>query len=127
MKTSSKLSISHPKKLLFLLQFPKLLTTALTARAIGVNESTVYRWLEKDKEFKKAMQEIKKKIDSKRLEEAEVEIHRRGLDKSDLLLIFETKALDPDRYRERVPDRVIGDITVKLEIPRREYPQLKEG
>jgi len=112
------IKIKHPKKLAFLENYPKFLFATKTAEAIGIDESTHYEWLNGDKAYSQAFQEIKKKIYAKRLEENEAEIHRRGLNKSDLLLIFETKALAPERYREKPPEtRLIGDITVKLSVP----------
>ena len=106
------------KKQAFLDNYPKFLRTTRTAAAIGVNECTIYRWLARDDTFKQAMQEVKKRIDKDRLEENEAEIHRRGLEKSDLLLMFETKKLEPE-YRERplIDKAIIGDITVKLPYP----------
>jgi len=127
--------IKHPKKRLFLETYPKLLRTVKTAEAIGVNESTVYRWLEADKLFQQALQALKKRIDTDRLEEVEAEIHKRALEglskQSDILLIFEAKSLDPGKYREKpamIP--ISGDIIVRHMIPRPpgvEVKQIKEG
>ena len=64
----------------------------------------------------------KKEIDADRLEEIEAELHKRAMDKdvygSTTALIFEAKALNPAKYREKqsVP-LIAGDITIKLAIP----------
>lgn len=121
--------IKHPKKRLFLENYHRLINTKQTAVAIGVNESTVYRWIEGDKLFSQAFQVLKKRIDTHRLEEIEAEIYKRAIGgeskQSDILLMFEAKALDPGKYREKpasIP--ITGDIIVRHLIPR---PQLKEG
>lgn len=120
------------KKAEFLEHYPTFLRTRKTAEAVGITEKTIYRWLEGDKDFKSEMTEVKKKIDTDRLEEVEKEIHRRGMDgeskQSDILLMFEAKALYPERYREKpqlIP--LLGDITVKLAIPPYQAPQIGEG
>lgn len=127
--------ITHPKKKAFLENYGKCLRTYKTAQAIGVNESTVYRWFEADKVFSQVFQVLKKRIDTDRLEEIEVEIHNRALDRdaygSSILLMFEAKALDPGKYREKptaIP--ITGEITVVHKIPRPpgvDVKQLKES
>ena len=103
-----------------------------TRKAIGVSYSNYYAWIG-DEVFSKQCNAIKKEIDTLRLEENLVEVHRRGLEKSDLLLMFETKALAPEIYREKVSEsRFIGDIKIIMAIPGydeslREVKQLKEG
>ena len=126
---------TEEKKQAFLDNYPKFIRATKTAEAIGIDESCHYRWIADDEEYKLAFQAIKKEVDSNRLEENLVEVHRRGLDKSDLLLMFETKALAPEIYREKVAEsRFIGDIKIIMAIPGydeslrlTEVKQLKEG
>ena len=108
--------ITHPKKLAFLENYPRFIRTTLTARAIGVAEVTIYDWRKTDEAFNKAFLEVKKKVETDRLEELEEEMHKRALDKSDLLLIFSVKKLDPS-YREKSETHISGDIVFKSLIP----------
>ena len=110
------------KKQLFLDKYPLLLRATKTAEAIGINECTHYEWLKSDEKYSQAFQEIKKRVDSDRLEQIETEIHNRAMGgeskQSDILLMFEAKALDPGKYREKqaIP-MIMGDITIKMAIP----------
>lgn len=125
--SKSSIETTKRKKQAFLDSYPNFLRATKTALAIGIDESCHYRWLGVDEVYKEAFQAVKKKVDRDRLEENEAEIHRRGLEKSDLLLMFETKKLDPD-YREKVAGALItGDITIKLAIPDYDVPRLKEA
>ncbi len=116
--SKSSVENTKDKKRVFLERYPDFLRATKTANAIGINNETHYDWLKTDEEYSKQFQSLKKRIDSDRLEENLREVHRRGLEKSDLLLMFETKALAPEIYREKVADtRLIGDITIKMAIP----------
>lgn len=108
---------TQEKKQAFLDNYPKLLVATQTAKAIGINEETHYAWLNADEDYSKAFKELKKRIDSLRLEENLKEVHRRGLEKSDLLLMFETKALAPEIYREKVTPLIGGDVKIIMAIP----------
>ena len=44
----------------------------------------------------------------------EAEARRRGLDKSDLLLIFMLKANRPDKFRERQESQHTGEVTIRV-------------
>ena len=125
--------ITHPKQLAYLEAFPKICVTTKTTKAIGVSEKAFYIWVKTSETFKLAITELKKRVDATRLEENVAEVHRRGLEKSDLLLMFETKKLD-NSYRERMD--VIpftGTIKVELSVPRPgelsppETKQIEEG
>lgn len=115
--------IEHPKKLAFLENYPHYARTNLTAYALGLNESTIYVWLKKDETFNQAFQALKKRIDTDRLEQVEKEIHTRAMGNtskmSDVLLMFEAKALNPSKYREKAftETKLTGNITVKMAIP----------
>ena len=128
-------SITHPKKRAFLENYYKFINTKQTTMAIGVCETTPYDWFKTDKVFNEAYLRVKKRIDTDRLEEVEAEIHKRALEglskQSDILLIFEAKSLDPNKYREKpVMIPISGDIIVRHMIPRPpgvEVKQIKEG
>ncbi len=116
----SKSSIQNTldKKRAFLERYPDFLRATKTANAVGINNETHYDWLKTDEGYNKQFQALKKRIDSDRLEENLKEVHRRGLEKSDLLLMFETKALAPEIYREKVvTGPLIGDIKIIMAIP----------
>ena len=130
--TKYKMS-TQEKKQAFLDNYPKLLVIADTAKAIGIGRRSHYDWIEADEVYKAQFIQLKKEIDTLRLEENLVEVHRRGLEKSDFLLMFETKAWAPELYREKQESRqFIGDIKIIMSIPAydetlREVKQLKEG
>lgn len=121
------------KKQMFLDQYPTYLRATKTAIAIGITEWTHYDWLKHDEDYHKAFTALKKKVDADRLEVIEAEIYDRSLDRdaygSSVLLMFQAKAYDPDKYREKVtPGLAIGDITIKLAIPEYDPPlKLTEG
>ena len=133
--------ITHPKKLAFLQNYPKFGISKLTAKAIGIGESTVRAWNRDDKVFFNAFNALKKEIEAEL-----IELHERNIDEvafgektpaqSRIFgSLVRLRAIAPDKYRGKVSDtRLIGDITVKLNIPRpgfKELPeakkQLKEG
>ena len=120
----SKSSIETTKrnKQAFLDNYPNFLRATRTAEAIGIGQVTHYLWLNTDEEYNKAFIELKKRVDSDRLEQIETEIHNRAMGgeskQSDILLMFEAKALDPGKYREKqaIP-MIMGNITIKMAIP----------
>ena len=110
------------KQLQFLENYPKFLRATKTAEAIGINDCTHYDWLKKDEEYSRQFQELKKRIDSDRLEAVESEIYSRSFKEdaygSSTLLMFQAKALNPAKYRDNPPEtRLTGDITIKLAVP----------
>ena len=110
--------ITHPKQRAFLEAYPKFGVTTETTKAIGIGETTIYDWFLKSRPLREAFEAVKKRIDATRLEENIKEVHRRGLEKSDLLLMFETKKLDTS-YREKVTAiHFTGVIKVELAVPR---------
>lgn len=120
----SKSSVETTKcnKQAFLDNYPKFLRATKTAEAVGITDQTHYAWLNTDEKYNKAFKELKKRVDSDRLEEIENEIHDRSLDRdaygSSTLLMFEAKALHPSRYREQVSTHpLIGDIKIIMAIP----------
>lgn len=130
-KEDSK-KITHPKKLAFLENYPRFKKIVETCRATAIGTTKFYGWLKEDSLFQERWEAQKREIDTARLEEYEDELDKRALGKkdarmSDVLLMFGLKSLD-ERYRDRQP-RVpfIGDITIKLSVPERKYPQLQEA
>jgi hypothetical protein len=98
------------------------MTTKQTAEAIGVHEFTPYDWQTRSETYRHAFLALKKKIDNERLERLEKELEKRALGgeskQSDILLMFNLKALDP-KYRDRVPTMPFeGTIKVELSVPR---------
>ena len=134
-QTKDYSNLSENKKA-FLEHYPKFKSIMHTAKAIGINPSTAFRWLnENDKiagdlRFIKLFTQLKKEVLTLSLEEAEAELEDRALGRkpcrmSDILLMFYLKALAPEKYREKAGEtRLVGDITIKLAIPRE---QLVEG
>lgn len=121
MSKASQETTKHNKQR-FLDNYPKFLRATKTAAAIGIGECTHYKWIEADEVYRKAFRELKKRVDSDRLEQIEKEVHDRAMGgtskQSDILLMFEAKALDPGKYREKqaIPT-IVGDITIKMAIP----------
>jgi hypothetical protein len=109
--------IEHPNKLLFLEKYPAFAKITETARAIGISQDLVFYWRNHDEPFARAFEEVKKRVRMTRLEELEAEAYKRAKEKSDLLLMFMVKQLDPS-YRDKFMEaQLTGDITVKLAIP----------
>lgn len=111
--------------------YRELKSVTVASQVIGVNRTTVWRWQEADEQFRNECNSIKKEIADEKLEENEAEIHRRALEKSDLLLMFETKKLDPS-YREQAPPQAPTDVKIYIAIPpydekiRLVRPEIKE-
>jgi len=113
--------VTHPKKRLFLEQYPNFRVSALTCQAVGVAGSTIRSWY-KDEVFHSAFISLKKEIDADRLEKYERELDKRILDvpskQSDILLMFGLKAGHPDKYREKpLTPMMIGNVTIKMDMP----------
>lgn len=93
-----------------------------------VGRTTCWLWRKQDEEFNKACKVAEEVYKGNYLNELEQELKKRSLDKtapmSTVALFFALKAESPEKYREKAPEFAIKDITVKLEIPQREYPQL---
>ena len=123
-KSKETTTITHPKKLAFLQNYPKFGISKLTAKAIGIGESTVRAWNRDDKVFFNAFNALKKEIEAEL-----IELHERNIDnvafgektpaQSRIFgSLVRLRAIAPEKYRERQPEtRLIGDITVKLAVP----------
>jgi len=126
-----KVAIRSHKKHAFLENYPKFNFISKTAQAIGISERIVYFWIKKDENFSQAFQSLKKEV-----EEALVEAHERDVDDisfnpktpANVRILGHTvrlNALAPDRYRPKAGEaKLTGDITIKLNIPERKYPQI---
>ncbi len=103
------------RKRAFLAAFVEHGTVMHAAAAIGIDRRSHQRWMHEDAAYAESFEQAKADV----LDVYEREIHRRGVEGweepvyqggklvgqvrrySDVLLIFRTKALAPERYRER--------------------------
>jgi len=115
-----------PKKEAFLEAYTRIGTVSGGAKGAGVDRRTIYKWLEKDKEFGSRFEEAKETV----TDDLEQEARRRayeGIDKgvywqgqlcdtikeySDTLLIFLLKGNRPEKYRERLQTELSGSLKV---------------
>jgi hypothetical protein len=113
--------ITHPKQRKFLELYPKYMVSSQVCEAMGIGESTPRSWY-KDGVFNNAFITLKKEIEAKRLELYEKELDKRVLEspskQSDILLMFGLKAAHPTKYRDQVSQPLIGNVTIKMDIPR---------
>ena len=120
--------ITHPKKRAFLENYPTLLITRDTCQAIGIGKTTFYRWLNEDSILRDAWNVLKKEVAAHRLEEAEGEAHRRGMAKSDLLLLAELNYLTGGKWSPKTASATfVGDTTILFAFPPAPYEQIVEG
>ena len=122
--------INHPKQRAFLENYPKFKVYKHTAEAIGSAEMTFWHWTERCKDFKEALEALKKRVNQERLQLYEAELDKRALGgvskQSDILLMFALKAEDPDKYREKVNAiPVSGNIVVELAVPQGPEPKIE--
>ncbi len=116
-----------PKKREFLEAYPGIRRVSETAQAVGIAENTVWTWLHRDKEFRKAWELTYVLVSERRRMLYEAELERRALEgkskMADVLLMFSIKGEDPNKYREKpVQQQIIGNLVVKTDIPRPAYP-----
>lgn len=96
------LAQSARQKKAFLEDFATHGTVTAGAKAAGCGRRTVYDWLARDEEFRKAFAESEQQA----IDGLEREAVKRAFAGSDTLLIFLLKGNRPTKYRERV------DVTV---------------
>ncbi len=112
----------------FLIQFAKTGNISATCDALGISRWAIYeRWFETDEEFKALF----KKAELQYLDKLTAECDRRALDKSDILLMFRMKKLDPS-YREtganiNVSIQEVKRIEVRLSLPELPGPTNQTG
>lgn len=122
------------RKRAMLAAYPHYGTVMHAAEAVGIGRRTHTNWLKEDPEYAAAFEAAKEEL----LEVYEREIQRRGVEGweepvyqggqqvgsvrkySDVLLIFRTKALAPERYRDRSTVTVITPDSVEAEIAKLE-------
>ncbi|TXH40692.1 MAG: hypothetical protein E6Q97_39115 [Desulfurellales bacterium] len=90
---------SVAKKAAFLEKYREAGTRLVACRAANVSRSAVFAWEKNDPEFAAAMREAEKEV-VEILENTALQRATRG--GSDQLLIFMLKALDGDKYSERI-------------------------
>jgi len=116
--------VTNDKQKLFLENYHKFMRNKWTAEAIGVDESTVYRWMQRGGVFLQAIQALKKELEPVMIDRHLENIHDITFDvktppQTRLLgSFFELKALD-SRYKDKVlPDiNVSGDIIFRSSMP----------
>lgn len=105
------------KKAEFLAHFSGTCNITKSAKAVGIDRSTVYWWKKHDDQFVLDLDDAKEIA----VEALEDEMHRRAMDGvlkinkygtyreySDTLAIFLAKAHKPDRYNERIRNEITG-------------------
>ena len=137
--------ITHPKQRAFLENYHKFGEITATANAVGTSRFAVWHWQQNGGElFKNAFNALKKEYDAHLLLQHERNLDNIAFDPEAasqsrvLASIFITKALAPDKYREKVATiPFTGNIKLELSVPRPNYgiidvapptvKQLKEG
>jgi hypothetical protein len=116
----------HKKK--FLEKYLKYYMVEPAAKAAGIERSTVYRWLKKDKDFAEKFEQARRDV----LTVLEDEAFRRACKGvaepvfykgeecgevqkfSDRLLITLLKAYAPEKYRERTDQKQSGEVVLRV-------------
>lgn len=83
---------------------------AKACRAAGIGRTAVYAWRDDDDEFSKDW-DAAVEAGTDALEDA---LHDRAVERDTTAAIFLLKGRRPEKYRERVDNRVSGDVTVKV-------------
>ena len=123
--------ITHPKKLLFLEQYPKFNYIMKTSDAVGVDRATVWRWIDSDKVFSHAMQLIKKDIERNLIATHEANIDNVCLNEKTPAQsrifgsLVKLRALSPERYRENQPIKPEREVIYSLTFIMPDGRQLK--
>lgn len=115
-KYDAPANIRAPKKRAYLKAFAACGGYMRACRAAGIHHSTYYDWLDKDKDFRDAMAELKEEY-IEWLEAVADERATRKTRPSDILMIVRLKALRPEVYRER-HDVKVSEAEVDREIER---------
>jgi hypothetical protein len=94
----------------FLAELADTANVTHSAKVAGIDRGTAYELRKVDPQFAAAWDNaIEQSTDA-----MEAEARRRGLDKSDLLLIFMLKANRPDKFRERQESQHTGEVTIRV-------------
>ena len=92
------IQLGNPKQRAFLAAYAKCGNITQAAEVSNVGRRTHYNWMESDPGYVAAFRDACDEA----IDVLEAEARRRALAGSDLLLIFQLKALRPDVYRENV-------------------------
>ena len=99
-------------KKVFLDIYPEAFTITEACKKSGINRTTFYYWLDHDPQFVQDMEVAKKSA----VDLLEAEARRRAVKGSDTLLIFLLKGAAPDKYKDRVEQKINADVNIKKEI-----------
>ena len=84
-------------------------------RLVGIGRTSLYEWADADPDFAAALAALETDAKEARRVRLVREVERRALASSDILLMFATKAHDPDYRDKQVVDlNATGEITVKF-------------
>ena len=117
----------HPKQKRFLAAFEACASITKAARWAKIHRSNHYQWLEESEFYAAVFPEVEKRAMRTLEDEAVRRAHdgvRRAIrykgkivgydtEYSDTLMVTLLKAGLPEKYRERIENKVTGDITVK--------------
>ena len=122
---------SQKRKAAFLEAFARIGTVTHACRELGIDQSTPYQWVNRDKEFAKKFDDAKKAV-AESLEQEAIRRARDGVEEpvfyqgkqtgtiqkySDTLLIFLLKAWD-EKYSDRQKTELSGELKIDFGIPR---------
>lgn len=96
----------------FLACYPEAFTITEACKRTGVTRGTFYSWL-RDPEFAAGFEDAKQAA-IELLEQACRERATREKNPSDVLAIFMLKGAAPDKYRERIDNRISGEVRIKV-------------
>ena len=98
------------KKKKFLEAFAEHWTVTDACKIVGISQKNAYNARHKDEEFAAGWKAVEESIGDM----LEKEAIKRGLAKSDTLLIFLLKGNKPDKYKDRIDTNVSADIRVEI-------------
>ena len=102
---------SQQLKKVFLECYPEGFTITQTSKMAGVNRGAFYYWMEHDPQFVKDFEIAKQSA----IDMLETEARRRAMKCSDTLLIFLLKGAAPDKYKDRVEQKIHAEVNVKTD------------
>lgn len=121
-KTDEESQIVTPKKGAFLAAFSECGNVKKSAKIVGIDRRTHYRWLEEDADYALLFKDAREDAADMLEEEA----RRRAMLEtggSDTLLIVLLKANNPDKFRERTDHRHSGPDGKAIQIEHPADPQ----
>ena len=106
----------------FLNIYPEAFTVTDACKRAGINRTTYYAWMDSDPQFVKDMETAKKSA----VDLLEHEARSRAIKGSDTLLIFLLKGAAPDKYKDRLEQKVTADVSIKKEISELSDDELRD-